>query len=322
MGTPADQREQPKLNGKMNGERREQGEEDTSEEEEEMEPVSATLVLRVVNESPSPSLARKQNSNLRGRSQPPSFLSHEDYGDTFLQVQVQRSSSSSSLAGPRNSRPPSMSRAGSATPSFYTSDHDNNWGLMPREYGISRDTSRESSVSPTPSMYGTNSMDPYKHRLNPVEILQRVEQNTRAMEEGIRELRQGVDTPNRLLEFGQETVVLSGLSRQAGDSLKHIKNLYEETKYLKSYLEQLEAKAHYDMVVRCATPYRPPWYRRLVFLVLLGSACLYTWHRADPQGCSSRVEKLGGLAKSGLESVREFFTSPAARVDIPTVIIQ
>jgi hypothetical protein len=35
------------------------------------------------------------------------------------------------------------------------------------------------------------------YRLNPVEILQRVEQNTRAMEEGLRELRQGVDTPNR-----------------------------------------------------------------------------------------------------------------------------
>ncbi len=34
-------------------------------------------------------------------------------------------------------------------------------------------------------------------RLNPVEVLQRVEQNTRAMQEGLRELRQGVDTPNR-----------------------------------------------------------------------------------------------------------------------------
>jgi hypothetical protein len=30
-----------------------------------------------------------------------------------------------------------------------------------------------------------------------VEVLQRVEQNTRAMQEGLRELRQGVDTPNR-----------------------------------------------------------------------------------------------------------------------------
>jgi hypothetical protein len=37
------------------------------------------------------------------------------------------------------------------------------------------------------------------------------------------------------------------------------------------------------MVVRCATPCRPPWYRRLLFLCLLGSACLFTWHKADPQ---------------------------------------
>ena len=44
---------------------------------------------------------------------------------------------------------------------------------------------------------------------------------------------------HRLLDFGQETVVLSGMNKQAGESLKHIKNLYDETKYLKSYLEQV-----------------------------------------------------------------------------------
>jgi hypothetical protein len=43
----------------------------------------------------------------------------------------------------------------------------------------------------------------------------------------------------RLLDFGQETVVLSGLNKQAGESLKHIRNLYDETKHLKSYLEQV-----------------------------------------------------------------------------------
>ena len=42
-------------------------------------------VLRVINESPSPSLARKSTS-LR-RSQPPSFLNTDDTGETFLQVQ-------------------------------------------------------------------------------------------------------------------------------------------------------------------------------------------------------------------------------------------
>ena len=44
---------------------------------------------------------------------------------------------------------------------------------------------------------------------------------------------------SRLLDVGQETVVLSGLNKQAADSLKHIKNLYDETKYLKAYLDKV-----------------------------------------------------------------------------------
>jgi hypothetical protein len=53
----------------------------------------------------------------------------------------------------------------------------------------------------------------------------------------------------RLLDFGQETVVLSGLNKQAGESLKHIKNLYDETKYLKSYLEQVSVY-HIDYITQ------------------------------------------------------------------------
>ena len=59
---------------------------DTSDSEsdiEEVEPVSATLVLRVFNEPSSPSQSRK--SSFR-RNQPPSFLNEEDKGETFLQV--------------------------------------------------------------------------------------------------------------------------------------------------------------------------------------------------------------------------------------------
>ena len=43
----------------------------------------------------------------------------------------------------------------------------------------------------------------------------------------------------RMLDLGQEAVVLSGLSKHAASSLKNIKNLYDETKYLKSYLEKV-----------------------------------------------------------------------------------
>ena len=50
-----------------------------------------------------------------------------------------------------------------------------------------------------------------------------------------------VNTPYnfRLSEVGQDTVVLSGLNSQAADSLKHIKRLYDETKYLKNYLDKV-----------------------------------------------------------------------------------
>ena len=48
-----------------------------------------------------------------------------------------------------------------------------------------------------------------------------------------------MDNPLRVLDIGQEAIVLSGLSRSAGESLKNIKNLYDETKYLKSYLEKV-----------------------------------------------------------------------------------
>ena len=103
---------------------------ETESEAEEAEPVSATLVLRVVSEPPSPAASRKSsyrcglelatkhrsenfanvctpNCNLcpccRSRDQPPSFLADtESRGpEQFLQVQVQRSTSSGSIPGGR-----------------------------------------------------------------------------------------------------------------------------------------------------------------------------------------------------------------------------
>lgn len=50
-----------------------------------------------------------------------------------------------------------------------------------------------------------------------------------------------------LLDVGQEAIVLSGLNKHASESLKNIKNLYDETKYLKTYLEKLEAKVAVDL---------------------------------------------------------------------------
>ena len=105
---------------------------DTESEAEEAEPVSATLVLRVVSEPPSPAASRKSSyrcglelstkphsfhsenfANVitpdcdlftfcrRSRDQPPSFLADTDSRgpEQFLQVQVQRSTSSGSIPG-------------------------------------------------------------------------------------------------------------------------------------------------------------------------------------------------------------------------------
>lgn len=69
---------------------------DSEEEEEEPEPVSGTLVLRVISEPASPSVSRKPSVR---RDQPPAFLTDPDRGEQFLQVQVQRSSSSHSVPG-------------------------------------------------------------------------------------------------------------------------------------------------------------------------------------------------------------------------------
>ncbi|XP_023331531.1 uncharacterized protein LOC111703726 [Eurytemora carolleeae] len=111
-----------------------------------------------------------------------------------------------------------------------------------------------------------------------------------------------------LLDVGQETVVLSGLNKQAGDSLRHIKNLYDETKYLKAYLEKLEAKAHYDMVMRRAERHPPPWYRRILFICGLGGISIYAWYKLDPQGCENRLLQIGNSSRNVLQLAGEFFT--------------
>ena len=166
---------QPAQNG-LNGNGVHTNNGDTSDSEsdiEEAEPVSATLVLRVVSEPPSPALSRK--SSFR-RDQPPAFLNEESRGDTFLQVitvftsiflifytqvQVQRSSSSNSLSG---SRQQSRSRPPSTTPSFYVTDSEGQDSYQVdrkkrQSQMSSRDTSRECSISPSSSMYGLSEID-------------------------------------------------------------------------------------------------------------------------------------------------------------------
>ena len=75
--------------------------------------------------------------------------------------------------------------------------------------------------------------------VNTVDFMQKVSDQTKVIQQGLKTLRGEVDNPLRVLDIGQEAIVLSGLNKQAGESLKNIKNLYDETKYLKSYLEKV-----------------------------------------------------------------------------------
>ena len=72
-----------------------------------------------------------------------------------------------------------------------------------------------------------------------MDFMQKVSEQTKVIQQGLKTLRGEVDNPLRVLDVGQEAIVLSGLNRSAGESLKNIKNLYDETKYLKSYLEKV-----------------------------------------------------------------------------------
>ena len=84
------------VNGTNNGLHLTETDSEEEEEEEEPEPVSGTLVLRVISEPASPSVSRKPSVR---RDQPPAFLTDTDRGEQFLQVQVQRSTSSHSVTG-------------------------------------------------------------------------------------------------------------------------------------------------------------------------------------------------------------------------------
>ena len=75
--------------------------------------------------------------------------------------------------------------------------------------------------------------------MNSVDFMQSVSDQTKVIQQGLKTLRGEVDNPLRVLDIGQEAIVLSGLNKSAGESLKNIKNLYDETKYLKLYLAKV-----------------------------------------------------------------------------------
>jgi len=280
----------------LNGNTEHSDQYDTSDSEsdiEEVEPVSATLVLRVFNEPSSPSQSRK--SSFR-RNQPPSFLNEEDKGETFLQVQVQKSTSSTSLTGPK-----SISRPPSATPSLYLTDAEE---LNSLEFRIPGERAM------SPNMFGLQEIDLQKDvGVNKVEFMQKVSDQTKVIEQGLKTLRGEVDNPLRVLDIGQEAIVLSGLNRHAGESLKNIQNLYDETKYLKSYLEQLEADIQRKIELQRGSTNGTPWYKKLVYISLCACAGAYAWRRLDQSSFERNLSLFGATAVAAYTNSISFFTS-------------
>jgi len=294
-----------------NGNRNHVVDEDTDSESdvEELEPVSASLVLRVVSEAPSPNLPRKSTLKRDGA---PAFLTEDSSCGTFLQVQVQRSSSSSSLGGRKSAR---------------SQVRDQDWApIRPSSsctsYGLG---SRESTMSPTAttSLYDLSETELTRpNGLNSVDFMARVSSQTKLIQQSLQTLRTEVDDPMKLLDIGQEAIILSGLSKHASDSLKNIKNLYDETKYLKTYLEKLEAKVHYDIAMRRKTSSRPPWWRRLIFLGFLLSVGGFVWQRQSPATFAHSVSLMSQKFRVAATSCLEFFTSREPRETVPQVVIQ
>merc|ERR1711971_1167867 len=137
----------------------------------------------------------------------------------------------------------------------------------------------------------------------------RISDQTRAIQSGVRSLRAEMDSQLRLLDIGQEAVVLSGLSKHASRSLKNIKNLYDETKYLKTYLEKLEAKVHYDIAMRRKTAVRPPWWRRLLFLGLIITAGGAVWKQQSPSSFSKFLTSATAASSLAAAATLQFFTA-------------
>ena len=79
----------------------------------------------------------------------------------------------------------------------------------------------------------------FSSSLNSTDWMQRISDQTKMIQQGMMTLRSEMDDQMRMLDIGQEAVVLSGLNKHASTSLKNIKNLYDETKYLKTYLEKV-----------------------------------------------------------------------------------
>ena len=135
-----------------------------------------------------------------------------------------------------------------------------------------------------------------------------VNTHTLMLENGLRELRHEM-TSNPLrstIDIGTEAVILSGLKDKCNLSINNINKLYQEAKFLGSYLERLEAKAYYDLETLNKNAPKPSWLRRIGFLASLAFIAGYAYKELYPVDFWLKVNPIVNYVKPVLEQLIEF----------------
>lgn len=75
--------------------------------------------------------------------------------------------------------------------------------------------------------------------INTVDFMEKVSEQAVSIKQGLEMVKVELDNPGRLLHSENDIKELSILKKLAGESMKNLKNLYDETKYLRAYLEKV-----------------------------------------------------------------------------------
>ena len=132
--------------------------------------------------------------------------------------------------------------------------------------------------------------------VNTVEFMNMVNTHTQVLENGLRELRyELMADPLRStgVDINTEVIILSGLREKCSNSMSHIEKLYEETKFLKTFIENLESKAHYDLEVLNQGSKGPSfWIKRIIFLSIIFGTCGYYYRTKFPEDFQTKFNQI------------------------------
>jgi hypothetical protein len=130
-----------------------------------------------------------------------------------------------------------------------------------------------------------------------------VNNHTQVLENGLRELRYELtsDPLRTTLDLGTEAIILSGLRQKCQHSMGHIQRLYEETKFLKSYLEKMESQAYFDLERIEKQPQGPSLLRKMTFLLSIGFIFGYFYKQKFPNEFQVKMEEFKSVGGTIME---------------------